>query len=103
MCGRFYVEKDDPEIMRIVFSASNKAEPKTGEVYPTDTVAVISPSGEPTAMRWGFSRYDRKGEVINARSETAAEKNMFRRALTEERCLVPASWYFEWEKETVKK
>lgn len=103
MCGRFYVEKDDPEIMRIVFSASNDAEPKTGEVYPSDTVAVISPSGEPTTMRWGFSRYDGKGEIINARSETAAEKNMFRRALMEERCLVPASWYFEWEKRGGKK
>lgn len=55
------------------------------------------------AMRWGFPKFDGKGEIINARSETAAEKNTFRRPMMEGRCLVPASWYYEWEKQGSKK
>ena len=54
-------------------------------------------------MHWGFPRFDGKGEVINARSETATQKNMFRRALMEGRCLIPSSWYFEWEKRRSEK
>ena len=36
--------------------------------------------------------------IINARSETAAEKPMFRDGMQQRRCLLPASHYFEWEK-----
>ncbi len=102
MCGRYYIEIDDAELRsifdEIIAEAEIKAAVKTGEIYPTDLAPVLSPSGNITAMRWGFPMYSGKGHVINARSETAAEKNMFRRPLFEGRCLVPASWYFEWEK-----
>ena len=73
---------------------------KTGEVCPTDLAAVVAnnKSGEPTpfAMRWGYML--NKKPIINARSETAAEKSLFKDGMTQRRCLIPASWYFEWEK-----
>ena len=34
---------------------------------------------------------------MNARSETAAVKPTFREDWARHRCIVPASWYFEWE------
>jgi putative SOS response-associated peptidase YedK len=61
----------------------------------------------PRVMQWGFARFDGKGKVINARSETALEKAMFRTPMLSRpaspadartgRCLIPATGYFEWE------
>lgn len=103
MCGRYYIEVDNEELSSIFAEVERKTAIRTGEIFPTDTVPVLSPMGTMTAMRWGFPKFDGKGEIINARSETAAEKTMFRRPLAEGRCLVPASWYFEWEKRGSKK
>lgn len=52
-------------------------------------------------MRWGLVPVWAKDEkignrMINARSETLAEKPAFRRLLTKRRCLVLADGFFEW-------
>ena len=69
-----------------------------GEIRPTDVVPVIAPNKYGNRaiypMRWGFSG---KSLLVNARSETAAEKPTFKEAWERHRCIVPASWYFEWE------
>lgn len=103
MCGRYYIEIDNAELRSIIAEVEKNTAIKTGEIYPTNIAPVLSPTGTMTAMRWGFPKFDGKGEIINARSETAAEKNMFRRSFIEGRCLIPASWYFEWEKRETKK
>ncbi len=106
MCGRYYIDSDrrDDMIREVLESVETKYENtpalqkmKTGEVFPTDTVPVITQS-EPVLMEWGFMRFDGKGRVINARLETADEKPMFRGSYAGRRCLIPASYYFEWEK-----
>ena len=51
----------------------------------------------PFAMRWGYTLPDGK-QIINARSETAADKPLFRDGMLQRRCLIPATNYFEWEK-----
>ena len=110
MCGRFYTDFDDAEYREMLAMLYLKSERdavlfmlKNGEVFPTDVVVGLD-AGGPRAMRWGFSRFDGKGKVINARSETALEKNMFRTPMMTQaglpqtgRCLIPASVYFEWE------
>ena len=35
--------------------------------------------------------------LVNARTETASTKATFKNAWASHRCIVPASWYFEWE------
>ena len=110
MCGRFYIEKEDPteELVKIIEEIQKKlkddsSEPsiKQGEIFPTDVVPIIarSKSGipRPFAMKWGFRKFDGKGVIINARSETVLEKSMFRQPMLERRCLIPASHYFEWQ------
>lgn len=104
MCGRFYTDDDDAQY-RAVIALLYQRNPddtalllrKSGEIFPTDKVPVLDASG-PRMMEWGFSRFDGKGRVINARSETVLEKSMFRVPMTNGRCLIPAASYFEWEK-----
>jgi putative SOS response-associated peptidase YedK len=103
MCGRYYIaieEKELQDIMREVqqkVDAAKLAEVKTGEIFPTNIVPILTPNGA-ALMKWGFKRFDGKGQIINARSETLLEKPMFRKPLLEgQRCLVPASNYFEWQ------
>ena len=103
MCGRYYVEPESSsELLELIAEAKRKSdEVKTGEVFPSDTAAVIANNRQlkPAVfpMRWGF---ERKGDglVINARSETASEKQLFRESAQLRRCLIPASCYFEWER-----
>ena len=105
MCGRFYIASEDSteELQAIIDSLQRKtnAPVKIGEIRPTDDAPVIANSKNlipsPFLMRWGYSLRDRP-PVINARSETAADKTLFRDGMTQRRCLVPASHYFEWER-----
>ena len=73
-----------------------------GEVRPTDLVPVIAPSSksqEPTVfpMVWGFTIPRRQTSLFNARVESATEKPTFKESWEKRRCIVPASWYYEWE------
>ena len=109
MCGRYYIETDD-DIMRDIYRETvGNIRPELlpllkdgGEIYPTNVVPIrIKERHE--AMKWGFARYDGKGQIINAKSETAMEKPMFSKAMRERRCLIPASGYYEWKNENGKK
>ena len=109
MCGRFYVPEDDANeiILRILKAADARAgrlEAGTvarGEVFPTQTVAAIAlgRNGQRDAfpMRWGYNLGNGK-QLINTRSETAHERLMFRDSFARRRCLIPAAYYFEWQR-----
>lgn len=115
MCGRFYVALDDPELMEIIKEIDRKnreegreaPEIKRGEVFPTNQVAALRRGGNlaerAIQLQWGFSKFDGRGQIINARSETALEKPMFRKPVLENRCIIPASYYYEWQTEGTKK
>ena len=106
MCGRYYLDGEEPDIAALlaqVQAASDaQAVIKTGEIFPTNIVPVIT-AQKPLLAKWGFTKYNGKGQIINARSETAIDKPTFRRPLLENRCLIPATNYFEWQKTGSKK
>ena len=76
-------------------------------VAPGQDVAVVraAESGRCLAMlRWGLIPAWAKDpkiawKLINARSETAAEKPSFRAAFRHRRCLIPADGFYEWQRE----
>ena len=78
MCGRYYIDSDEPAMGTMLSALSPEAPIHGGEVFPSNMAPVITRHGELTTMLWGFPRFDGKGLIINARSETAAEKPMFR-------------------------
>ena len=106
MCCRYWAD-ESPEIRSIVeemnrsplvekWHKTNKIT-EYGEIRPTDVVPVIAPNkaGLRTVfpMKWGFSG---RSLLINARTETAGSKPTFKDAWEKHRCIVPASWYYEW-------
>ena len=105
MCGRYFI---DPvlagEALKEAVESLEKragAPVKTGEICPGDEAAVFAraKSGKATLfrMKWGWKNAKNR-LVINARSETAETSAMFSESMAARRCLIPASWYFEWEK-----
>ena len=104
MCGRFYVPEDDSiEMIRAIveYLEHRNVKAKTGDVFPGDIAAVVASNRhlgpQPFAMEWGYHLTDGK-RIINARSETAAQKVMFADGIRQRRCLIPARHYYEWEK-----
>jgi putative SOS response-associated peptidase YedK len=82
-------------------------------ICPTQAVAVVrqaadSKNRELSLLHWGLIpswAKDRKiaASLINARSETVAEKPAFRTALARRRCLVLADGFYEWKKDGKQK
>ena len=107
MCGRYWTD-ESPELRDIVEEMNRSslvrkwnqtsAVKSYGEIRPTDVVPVIAPdhAGKRAVfpMKWGYTG---KALLINARSETAERKPSFREDWQKHRCIIPASWYFEWE------
>ncbi len=110
MCGRFtfYTDKELQEIDDIVRQVSNDINydrMKTGEIFPTEIVPILLPEKEtivPKLYAWGFPKYQGKGVIINAKSETARENWTFRAALKNKRCAIPSTGFFEWDKSKKK-
>lgn len=109
MCGRYYIDNEDEIIeMREIIQEVNErykdtlelASMKTGEIFPTETVPIITADGnykKAELMTWGFPKWNAPGVIINARAETALDKPMFKKAIESRRCLVPTNGFFEWK------
>ena len=103
MCGRFVITLPGDEMARL-FDAVPDNDLPGGErfnVCPTQAIMAVSAGRRLRAMRWGFlpAWYKTPTDgplIINARSETVAEKPAFRDAVRERRCLIPASGFYEW-------
>lgn len=113
MCGRYQFSTGEyKEFQQIVRDAQRRSSgqhnelnfPMAGDIAPTDEAPVLVASGSKVAaefQRWGIPGW-RGGLMINARAETVCEKPMFRRSIAAQRCVVPATGYYEWDKEKHK-
>lgn len=113
MCGRF-VLRASPQNLQTLFDLQQvpQVEPRYN-IAPTQPVLAVraNPHGglrEATYLNWGLIPFWAKdpkigSRMINARSETAAQKPSFRAAFKYRRCIVPVDGFFEWRKEKAGK
>ena len=110
MCGRYSVLTEDEIIeirsiiaeisLRMVRDDMENYEARSGEVRPTDNSPIVASQRDGIAFvsaRFGFKKWNGKGVIINARSETIKTTRTFSGLLDAGRCVVPAGEYYEWK------
>lgn len=108
MCGRFTLIAPGEAVAEHFDLPDTPTLAPRYNIAPTQPVAAvrISPQTgrrELTHLYWGLiPRWAKDptigSRMINARSETAAEKPSFKAALKYRRCLIPADGFYEWQK-----
>jgi putative SOS response-associated peptidase YedK len=100
MCGRFAIGADPEEIgFRFDVEVPELTPAPRWNIAPTDSAPIILNEGDGRRMlsaKWGFPFPSRKGLAINARVESVTSKWMFRSAAMWNRCLIPATGWYEW-------
>jgi putative SOS response-associated peptidase YedK len=104
MCGRY--ELIDGQRVFIRFNVKQPHEPQQPvlpnlDVRPTQQVPVLLTDHDLTQMKWGlvpfWAREEKVGyTTFNARAEGIETKPTFKRAVVSQRCIIPASAFFEW-------
>ena len=108
MCGRFAFYSPSEATAALFGAASVTEVAPRYNIAPTQFIAAVlrgeQDSPELVMLRWGLVPFWAKdpsigNRMINARSETVAEKPSFRNAYKKRRCLVLADGFYEWRKE----
>jgi putative SOS response-associated peptidase YedK len=106
MCGRYTFQPTEEFYRR--FNTANRLDSLVPRynIAPGQTVPVIIAQRPRriVRMRWGLIPHWAKDQktaykMINARVETLTQRPAFRGRLSHNRCLVPASGFYEWQGE----
>jgi putative SOS response-associated peptidase YedK len=105
MCSRYSLTSPPEAIRRLFGLEKLDPFPPRYNIAPTQPVLLVRETErqqrEGVLARWGLMPSWVKDPsafttLINARSETVAEKPSFRAAFRHRRCLVPADGFYEW-------
>ncbi len=103
MCGRYHV--DDAlsiEVQKYLDKKARIIKFTDKDIFPGSKGLIITSSDTgtliPKDVLWGFPGQKKSSLIINARSETADKKPMFKNSLANRRCLIPARSFYEWDK-----
>jgi putative SOS response-associated peptidase YedK len=111
MCGRFtrnYTLRQIQEYLNLIPAHTPSNFPPSFNVCPTDTIDAVVQTGagrELQPMRWGLIpgwwkktlKEANRLSTFNARSEDVLQKPFFRSVFGRNRCIIPATGYFEWQ------
>jgi putative SOS response-associated peptidase YedK len=102
MCGRYEVIDGKRVYSRFRVAQPMLPIPDNGDVRPTQQVVVLQTDHILCLMQWGlipsWAKDPRIGtKMINARAEGIESKPSFKRPLRSQRCIIPASAFFEWK------
>lgn len=113
MCGRYGRRADKQRIAEWMqarntnvfdesyFGPTYNAAPQS--LQPVVRLEKETGERELTMMRWGLVPFWAKDakigySTINAKAETITTSATFREAMKRRRCIVPAEWFYEWQK-----
>lgn len=110
MCGRYTLAASAEELVEAfdVPLPTFELTPRYN-IAPSQRVPVVAADRHGRRMgllTWGFlprRAAQPAAGIINARSESVAEKPSFREAFARRRCLVPADGFYEWRREGERK
>jgi putative SOS response-associated peptidase YedK len=116
MCGRYEILNGERIFVRFgvanaTSTTQTQAQTQASEIFanlevrdvrPTQQVPALLTDHQLQVMKWGLVPSWAKdaaigNKMINARAEGIAEKPSFKRPLRTQRCLLPASAFFEWQ------
>jgi len=113
MCGRFVIEdkKDSlPKRFNVMKNSWYKASTygTSYNIAPGFIVPVVTKNNQDNyneleLMKWGLIPFWAKDpnigfKLINARSDSLAQKASFKESFKKRRCLIPATAFYEWKK-----
>ncbi len=118
MCGRFSLSAPASELAQIFDLPEEPVLVPRYNIAPTQPVGIVrapstrssvsTPGREWALTLWGLIPSWAKdpsiaNSLINARAETVTEKPAFRAAFKRRRCLVPATGFYEWQRQEKRK
>ncbi|MFN8443140.1 MAG: SOS response-associated peptidase [Caldilineaceae bacterium] len=113
MCGRFVLNATPEQLKALLDLPETPTVEPRYNIAPTQPVAIVrldakGQEREFVHTLWGLIPSWSKdpsvgGKMINARAETVAEKPSYRAAFKRRRCLVPATGFYEWQKQGTNK
>ncbi len=114
MCSRYYI---DGEIVREIEKSIQLTDEnirkrisvnfnvQTKDIHPTEIAPVLTASDsgiECSMKRWGFPGFQEKQVIFNARCESVLEKRTFKEGIEYRRIVIPAAWFYEWNRSKEK-
>ena len=114
MCSRYYI---DGEIVKEIEKSiqltdenirkriSVNFQIQTKDIHPTEIAPVLTASDsgiECSMKRWGFPGFQEKQVIFNARCESVLEKRTFKEGIEYRRIVIPAAWFYEWNRSKEK-
>lgn len=103
MCGRYGLTVSEKELIKRYdldeadYTLGDYRFEEKDEIFPTTDNIILLPNKKLYPVKWGFTPHFAKRPLINARSESILDKKTFKEPFTSKRCIVPASYFFEWQ------
>lgn len=105
MCGRFSILNDEASLAEHFALIDSCQFKQCYNVTPSNNIPIVRADADGKKLglaHWGFVPHwakDDKFKPINARAETITSKPFFKSAFYKQRCLIPASGFYEWQGE----
>ena len=109
MCSRFENKQTGLSIIEILerdnlgkFKLEDKEELKKTNIAPTNNILTVTRNEELFILKgfkWGiqFDKEKKSPIIFNSRIETIKEKNYWKNLFYKNRCLIPATAFYEWK------